>query len=98
MAKCYQYLVDSVFTGPTAPMVKGMPVFYHFGPGAKVDEYKKVLSLAKLPQGMKQPVALRRWADWGKLENDKYIPVTRSDKAVPLKAVSVPIHPFLHFP
>ena len=72
--------MDSVFTGPTAPMVKGMPVFYHFGPGAKVDEYKKVLSLAKLPQGMKQPVALRRWADWGKLENDKYIPVTRSDE------------------
>ena len=29
---------------------------------------------------MKQPVALRRWADWGKLENDKYIPVTRSDE------------------
>lgn len=79
MAKCYQYLVDSVFTGPTAPMVKGMPVFYHFGPGAKVDEYKKVLSQVKFPQGMKQPVALRRWADWGKLENDKYIPVTRSD-------------------
>ena len=67
------------FTGPTAPMVKGMPVFYHFGPGAKVDEYKKVLSQVKFPQGMKQPVALRRWADWGKLENDKYISVTRSD-------------------
>lgn len=79
MAKCYQYLVDSVFTGPTAPIVKGMPVFYHFGPGAKVDEYRKVLSEVKLPQGMKQPVALRRWADWGKLENNKYIPVTRSD-------------------
>jgi len=29
---------------------------------------------------MKQPVALRRWADWGKLENDKYVPVTRSDE------------------
>ena len=68
MAKCYQYLVDSVFTGPTAPIVKGMPVFYHFGPGAKVDEYRKVLSEVKLPQGMKQPVALRRWADWGKLD------------------------------
>ena len=52
MAKCYQYLVDSVFTGPTAPIVKGMPVFYHFGPGAKVDEYRKVLSEVKLPQGM----------------------------------------------
>lgn len=79
MAKCYQYLVDSVFTGPTAPIVKGMPVFYHFGPGATVDEYQRVLSSAKLPQGMKQPVALRRWADWGKLENEKYIPVTHSD-------------------
>ena len=29
---------------------------------------------------MRQLVALRRWADWGKLENDKYIPVTRSDE------------------
>ena len=79
MVKCYQYLVDSVFTGPTAPIVKGMPVFYHFGPGATVDEYRKVLSLVKLPQGMKQPVALRRWADWGKLENNKYLPVTHSN-------------------
>lgn len=79
MAKCYQYLVDSVFTGPTAPMVKGMPVFYHFGPGATVDEYRKVLSEVKLPAGMKQPVALRRWADWGTLENDKYVPVTCSN-------------------
>ena len=79
MAKCYQFLVDSVFAGPTAPVVKGTPVFYHFGPGATIDEYQKVLSLVKLPQDMKQPVALRRWADWGKLENDKYIPVTQSD-------------------
>ena len=78
MAQCYQYLVDSVFTGPTAPIVKGMPVFYHFGPGATIDEYRKVLSEVKLPQGMKQPVALRRWADWGKLENNTYIPVTQS--------------------
>lgn len=80
MAQCYQYLVDSVFTGPTAPMVKGMPVFYHFGPGATVDEFRKVLSQVKLPLEMKQPVALRRWADWGKLDNDTYIPVTQSDE------------------
>lgn len=79
MAKCYQYLVDSVFTGPTAPIVKGMPVFYHFGPGATVAEYQKVLSSVTIPSGMKQPVALRRWADWGTLENNTYIPVTRSD-------------------
>ena len=87
MAKCYQYLVDSVFAGPTAPMVKGMPVFYHFGPGAKVEEYRKVLSSVKLPQGMKQPVALRRWADWGTLENDKYIPVVHSEEMEQWKQV-----------
>ena len=79
MAKCYQYLVDSVFTGPTAPIVKGMPVFYHFGPGATVAEYQNVISSVTIPQGMKQPVALRRWADWGTLANNTYIPVTRSD-------------------
>lgn len=79
MAECYQYLVDSVFAVPTAPIVKGAPVFYHFGPGATIDEYRQVVASVKLPRGMKQPVALRRWADWGKLENNKYIPVTRSD-------------------
>ena len=55
MAKCYQYLVDSVFTGPTVPMVKGMPVFYHFGPGRK-SMNTKVLSQVKFPQGMRQPL------------------------------------------
>ena len=79
MAKCYQYLIDNVFSGPTAPIVKGMPVFYHFGAGAKTDEFAKVLSMIKLPEGMAQPVALRRWADWGTLENDKYMPVRQSD-------------------
>lgn len=78
MTKCYQYLVDSVFTGPTAPIVKGYPVFYHFGPGATVEEFSKVLSGVVLPQGMKQPVGLRRWADWGTLENNRYIPVRQS--------------------
>lgn len=87
MATCYQYLVDSVFTGPTAPLVKGMPVFYHFGPGAMPEEYRKVLSMVKLPAGMKQPVALRRWADWGKLENNQYIPVKYSEKMEAWKAL-----------
>lgn len=87
MAKCYQYLVNSVFTGSTAPIVKGMPVFYHFGPGATADEYRKVLSMVKLPQGMKQPVTLRRWADWGKLENNQYVPVTYSEKMEAWKAL-----------
>ncbi len=77
--KSYQYLIDSVFTGETAPMVDGRPVFYLFGPGAKHDEYKWVLSQLELPEGMKQPRALRRWADWGELRDDKYIPVTQSD-------------------
>ena len=31
-ARCYQYLVDNVLSGPTAPTVGGHPVFYLFGP------------------------------------------------------------------
>lgn len=77
--KCFQYLVDSVFTGPTAPIVNGRPVFYLFGPGATPDEYARIRPQVKLPEGMRQPVALRRWADWGKLENGRYIPVTESE-------------------
>ncbi len=76
--KCFQYLVDSVFTGPTTPMVKGHPVFYLFGPGAKPEEYAEIHRQIQLPDGMKQPIALRRWADWGKLDNNRYIPVTES--------------------
>lgn len=76
--KCYQYLVDSVFAVSTAPVVKGNPVFYLFGPGATTDEYKWVRSQIKIPQLIKAPIVLRRWADWGKLKNDKYIAITKS--------------------
>ncbi len=79
MVKCYQYLIDNVFTGVTAPLVKGNPVFYHFGAGATVDEFRTVLSRVQLPEDLKTPVALHRWADWGRLEDGKYRPVTRSD-------------------
>ena len=92
MAKCYQYLVDSVFTGPTAPSVNGRPVFYRFGAGAtgagaSVDEYLDVLSELRLPEGMKSPAVLLRWADWGTLEDGKYVPVTRSDVNDSWKAI-----------
>lgn len=80
MAECYQYLIDSVFNAPTAPLVKGYPMFYHFGPGATVEEFARVKSAVQLPEGMPEPVALRRWADWGTLENDSYVPVTQSDE------------------
>ncbi|WP_294617784.1 glycoside hydrolase family 71/99-like protein [uncultured Bacteroides sp.] len=80
MAKMYQYLVDSVFTGPTAPIVKGMPVFYHFQ-GATPDEYKKVLETVQIPASMKQPVALRRWPNRAKLDAaGKYVPFTYSEE------------------
>lgn len=36
---------------------------------------------------MKQPVTLRRWADWGKLENNQYVPVTYSEKMEAWKAL-----------
>lgn len=88
MAKCYRYLADSVYSVSTAAKVKGMPVFYHFGPGATVEEYKTVLSssshlrdsASSAPYYTEKLVGLRRWADWGHLENDRYIPVTQSDE------------------
>lgn len=80
MAKCYQYLIDSVFAAPTAPLVNGRPVFYHFGPGATPDEFRTVLAAARLPEGMLPPAGLRRWADWGTLADNRYIPVTYSEE------------------
>lgn len=79
MVGCYQYLIDSVFNVATAPIVNGHPVFYHFGPGASTEEFSRVKSSVTLPQGMKEPVGLRRWADWGYLEDGKYVPVRESD-------------------
>ena len=79
-AKCFQYLVDSVFAGPTAPLVNGRPVFYLFGPGATPEEYAHICSQLVLPKGMKTPVALRRWADWGVLKDGNYVPVTESQE------------------
>ena len=87
MAECWQYLIDSVFSVTTAPVVNGHPVFYHFGPGATTDEFRKVLSGAVLPENMKTPVGLRRWADWGHMEDGKYIPVTQSADIEAWKAV-----------
>ena len=57
MAECWQYLIDSVFSVTTAPVVNGHPVFYHFGPGATTDEFRKVLSEAVLPESMKKELA-----------------------------------------
>ena len=80
MEKCFKYLADNVFTGKTAPVVKGRPVFYHFGGGATPEEFTQVLNANKDFVEKTNPVMLRRWADWGKLENDIYKPVTYSQK------------------
>lgn len=80
MEKCFKYLADNVFTGKTAPVVNGRPVFYHFGGGATPEEFTQVLNANKDFVEKTNPVMLRRWADWGKLENDIYKPVTYSQK------------------
>lgn len=79
-ARCYQYLVDKVLSGPTAPTVGGRPVFYLFGPGAAPAEYAQAAAEVRLPEGMPQPAVLRRWAEWGKLEDDRYVPVRWSEE------------------
>lgn len=76
---CYQYLIDSVLYSATAPVVDGKPVFYLFGPGATPQEYEWIYAQLNFPANKEKPVVLRRWADWGTLQNDRYIPITRSD-------------------
>lgn len=39
---CMQYLIDNVFTGPTAPLVNGNPVFYLFHDGFTESEFSTV--------------------------------------------------------
>ncbi len=77
--RCYQYLVDSVLSGPTAPRVGGRPVFYLFGPGASPAEYARAVAQVRFPEGSPRPAVLRRWAEWGRLDGDRYEPVRWSD-------------------
>lgn len=39
---CMQYLIDNVFSGPTAPLVNGKPLFYLFHDGFTESEYSTV--------------------------------------------------------
>ena len=39
---CMQYLIDNVFTGSTAPIVNGKPVFYLFHDGFTAEEFKTI--------------------------------------------------------
>lgn len=78
-ARCYQYLVDSVLSGPTAPRVGGRPVLYLFGPGASPEEYARAVAQVRFPEDMPRPAVLRRWAEWGRLDGDRYRPVPWSD-------------------
>lgn len=94
-ARCYQYLVDHVFTGPTAPTVGGRPVFYLFGPGATPAEYAHAASKVQLPEGMPQPAVLRRWAEWGTLRDDRYEPVRWSDEIQQWKELGMIPTPWL---
>ena len=90
--RCYQYLLDSVLTGPTAPIVNGHPVFYLFGPGISAEEFSEICS--GLPDLQKvNPVVLRRWADWGSLKENQYQAVRSNpdmDKWKKMGAVPTP--------
>lgn len=72
----FQYLMDNVFSSSTSPKVNGKPVFYLFGGGITPQEYKSVISPEnlKIPAGTKFPDVLRRVAEWGKIQNNTYIP------------------------
>ncbi len=95
-ARCYQYLVDRVLTGPAAPTVHGRPLFYLFGPGATPAEYASAAAKVRLPEGMPRPAVLRRWAEWGKLDpSGRYEPVRWSDEIGQWKALGMIPTPWL---
>lgn len=73
-AKSYQFLIDSVFNVPTAPLVKGIPVYYLFGGGITNSEYASAITGKSLvfPPDIKRPQGLRRVAEWGTITNDEY--------------------------
>ncbi len=71
--KSLQYLTDSVFSVPTAPLVKDIPVAYLFG-GITSEEYKNEILTKelKLNKGVNHPVFLKRLAPFGKVENNLF--------------------------
>lgn len=70
-----QYLIDTVFAVPTAPKVRGIPVYYLFGTGIKAEEYATVKhENFRLPSGMNFPQALRRVAEFGSIIQNEYQP------------------------
>lgn len=79
----FQYLVNHVFDTKTAPIVNGKPVFYLFGGGITPEEYSSVMTpnSINLPKGVQYPQILRRVAEWGKIENNTYIPAEMGEEA-----------------
>lgn len=88
-ARCYRYLLDRVLSGPTAPTVDGRPFLYLFGPGATPEEYARAAAEAGLPVGAAAPAVLRRWAEWGTLEENRYVPVRWSEEIAAWKGLGM---------
>ena len=61
--------------GPDGPDRRRTTGSYLFGPGAQPAEYAYAASKVRLPEGMPQSAVLRRWAEWGTLEENRYVPV-----------------------
>jgi hypothetical protein len=83
-ARCYQLLIDSVLYGvATAPLVRGRPVFYLFCGAVSPEEYLRAEAQLRYPEGQPRPGVLRRWAEWGTLDGERYVSVrhTRSNAA-----------------
>lgn len=73
--ECLQYLIDDVFTGPTAPRVNGMPVFYLFGGGILPEELQWIENQEyNLPEGTAFPAILRRISPPGRITGGNYVP------------------------
>ncbi len=96
-ARSMQYLIDEVFTGPTAPLVKGKPVLYLFGAGIQPEEYEATIPHYpfRIPKGGSFPYIFRRVVEWGKLVEDRYVPAPPGEEAENWSALGMVPSPWI---
>ncbi|MFR0764241.1 MAG: hypothetical protein ACLSHL_09880 [Alistipes communis] len=75
-ARCYQYLVDNAYCRPRRPRPSADVRFSTSSVRAPSPRNTPMPHRrSACPKGMPQPAVLRRWAEWGTLEANRYVPV-----------------------
>ena len=85
---CMQYLINNVYSGPTAAVVNGRPVIYLFGSGFTTDQYNTIRTATYtypvdyiVKSGDKFPSVIRRTTLAPTLVNGVYTPLSPVSQA-----------------